>query len=198
MQARLSVYAATDPTKLDDDQMRILKTLPTLEAVQKELGEVKKTIEVKRLVDLTGAFSNLLVRCTRPISRMTWRPGASKSRRRMTRVYKLLLNPLKFVLQFTSSSSNTRLTTQQTNLLSKTSRLLSFAGLRASLETPSFDGSAFFADDLERSAIISIIDALLGEDSERKQIAINGFLLGTGEFDGVPCGCIFYSSSAPH
>lgn len=35
-----------DAEKLNDDQKRTLKTLPTLEAVQKELGEVQKVIEV--------------------------------------------------------------------------------------------------------------------------------------------------------
>jgi len=35
-----------DLEKLNDDQRRTLKTLPGLEAVQKELGEVKKAIEV--------------------------------------------------------------------------------------------------------------------------------------------------------
>ncbi|KAF8070001.1 hypothetical protein FPV67DRAFT_1485758 [Lyophyllum atratum] len=44
--ARISTYASTDPEKLNDDQKRTLKTLPTLEAVQKELAEVKKAIEV--------------------------------------------------------------------------------------------------------------------------------------------------------
>ncbi|KAM6501981.1 hypothetical protein JOM56_001958 [Amanita muscaria] len=44
--ARITAYAATDPEKLDDDQKRILKTLPTLEAIQKELVEVKKAVEV--------------------------------------------------------------------------------------------------------------------------------------------------------
>ncbi|GLB45084.1 hypothetical protein LshimejAT787_1901620 [Lyophyllum shimeji] len=43
---RISTYASTDPEKLNDDQRRALKTLPSLEAVQKELGEVKKAIEV--------------------------------------------------------------------------------------------------------------------------------------------------------
>jgi c-di-AMP phosphodiesterase-like protein len=46
LQGRITVYAATDPEKLNDDQKRTIKTLPTLEAVQKELGEVKKAIEV--------------------------------------------------------------------------------------------------------------------------------------------------------
>jgi hypothetical protein len=44
--SRITIYAATDSEKLNDDQKRTLKTLPTLEAIQKELGEVKKAIEV--------------------------------------------------------------------------------------------------------------------------------------------------------
>ncbi|KAG6828808.1 hypothetical protein H0H92_006690 [Tricholoma furcatifolium] len=43
---RISIYAATDIDKLNDDQKRTLKTLPTLEAIQKELVEVKKAVEV--------------------------------------------------------------------------------------------------------------------------------------------------------
>lgn len=47
-QARISTYASTPAEKLNDDQKRTLKTLPSLEAVQKELEEVKKAIEVCR------------------------------------------------------------------------------------------------------------------------------------------------------
>ncbi|KAK0455457.1 uncharacterized protein EV420DRAFT_1553762 [Desarmillaria tabescens] len=43
---RISSYATTDPEKLNDDQKRTLKTLPTLEAIQKELADVKKAVEV--------------------------------------------------------------------------------------------------------------------------------------------------------
>ncbi|KAG1807659.1 uncharacterized protein BJ212DRAFT_1386334 [Suillus subaureus] len=43
--ARIGSYATTDHEKLDDDQRRTLKTLPSLEAVQKELKDVKKLIE---------------------------------------------------------------------------------------------------------------------------------------------------------
>ncbi|KAK0213083.1 hypothetical protein DFS33DRAFT_1286300 [Desarmillaria ectypa] len=43
---RISSYATTDPEKLNDDQKRTLKTLPTLEAIQKELTDVKKAVEV--------------------------------------------------------------------------------------------------------------------------------------------------------
>ncbi|KAF7321263.1 TMP-TENI-domain-containing protein [Mycena kentingensis (nom. inval.)] len=42
---RISAYAATDIDKLNDDQKATLKTLPALEAVQKELTEVKKAVE---------------------------------------------------------------------------------------------------------------------------------------------------------
>ncbi|KAJ7132785.1 hypothetical protein C8R43DRAFT_648663 [Mycena crocata] len=44
--SRISTYASTDPEKLNEDQKGTLKTLPALEAVQKELGEVKKAVEV--------------------------------------------------------------------------------------------------------------------------------------------------------
>ncbi|KAF9038261.1 hypothetical protein BDZ89DRAFT_1157124, partial [Hymenopellis radicata] len=42
---RISAYASADPEKLNDDQKRTLKTLPTLEAIAKELSEVKKAVE---------------------------------------------------------------------------------------------------------------------------------------------------------
>ncbi|KAF8210195.1 hypothetical protein K438DRAFT_1916698 [Mycena galopus ATCC 62051] len=44
--SRISTYASTAPEKLNDDQKATLITLPALEAVQKELGEVKKAVEV--------------------------------------------------------------------------------------------------------------------------------------------------------
>ncbi|KAF9268648.1 hypothetical protein L218DRAFT_1048167 [Marasmius fiardii PR-910] len=43
---RISSYATADYDTLNDDQKRSLKTLPTLEAIVKELNEVKKAIEV--------------------------------------------------------------------------------------------------------------------------------------------------------
>ncbi|KAL0576296.1 hypothetical protein V5O48_005672, partial [Marasmius crinis-equi] len=42
---RITSYATADPETLNDDQKRTLNTLPALEAVVKELGEVKKAIE---------------------------------------------------------------------------------------------------------------------------------------------------------
>ncbi|KAI0633408.1 hypothetical protein C8Q77DRAFT_1217818 [Trametes polyzona] len=44
--SRIQNYQNEPPEKLNDDQRRLLKTLPTLEAVSKELEEVKKAIEV--------------------------------------------------------------------------------------------------------------------------------------------------------
>ncbi|KAF8552515.1 hypothetical protein OG21DRAFT_1477706 [Imleria badia] len=43
--SRGASYAATDNEKLNDDQKRSVKTLPSLEAVYKELDDVKKLIE---------------------------------------------------------------------------------------------------------------------------------------------------------
>ncbi|OJA16841.1 hypothetical protein AZE42_03623 [Rhizopogon vesiculosus] len=45
--SRLTSYASTDYKKLDDDQKRTLKTLPSLKAVQKELEDVKKLAEIR-------------------------------------------------------------------------------------------------------------------------------------------------------
>jgi hypothetical protein len=45
-----------DVEKLNDDQRRTLKTLPGLEAVLKELGEVKKAVEVGWIVSIISDF----------------------------------------------------------------------------------------------------------------------------------------------
>ncbi|TFK94620.1 hypothetical protein K466DRAFT_292806 [Polyporus arcularius HHB13444] len=44
--SRIQVYQNEPPEKLNEDQKRLLKTLPVLEAVSRELEEVKKAIEV--------------------------------------------------------------------------------------------------------------------------------------------------------
>ena len=46
MQIRVQSYQNDPPEKLNEDQKRLLKQLPALEAVTKELEEVKKAIEV--------------------------------------------------------------------------------------------------------------------------------------------------------
>ncbi|KAH8995606.1 hypothetical protein EDB92DRAFT_1845000 [Lactarius akahatsu] len=43
---RIQSYATLDPEKLNDDQRKALKSLPSLEAVVKELEEVKKAVEL--------------------------------------------------------------------------------------------------------------------------------------------------------
>ncbi|KAI0949462.1 hypothetical protein AcW1_009068 [Taiwanofungus camphoratus] len=42
--SRIEVYSSDAPDKLNEDQKRLLKTLPALEAVEKEVQEVKKVI----------------------------------------------------------------------------------------------------------------------------------------------------------
>lgn len=49
MQTRIQSYSTTPMEKLNDDQLRALKTLPVLEGVAKELEEVKKAVEVHLL-----------------------------------------------------------------------------------------------------------------------------------------------------
>ncbi|EPQ57440.1 hypothetical protein GLOTRDRAFT_110573 [Gloeophyllum trabeum ATCC 11539] len=47
--ARINTYSSKPPEELNEDQRRTLKTLPGLEAVQKELEEVKKALEALEL-----------------------------------------------------------------------------------------------------------------------------------------------------
>lgn len=47
-----------DPEKLNDDQRKALKSLPSLEGVVKELEEVKKAVEVRGL--LFSLFTSLM------------------------------------------------------------------------------------------------------------------------------------------
>jgi len=49
-QSRIASYAATEHEKLNDDQRRSLKTLSSLDAVYKELEDVKKSIEVCMII----------------------------------------------------------------------------------------------------------------------------------------------------
>ncbi|KAK7472486.1 hypothetical protein VKT23_000601 [Stygiomarasmius scandens] len=46
---RISSYATADPSTLNEDQIRTLATLPVLEAVSKELVDVKSAIEAREL-----------------------------------------------------------------------------------------------------------------------------------------------------
>ncbi|KAH7927507.1 hypothetical protein BV22DRAFT_1031696 [Leucogyrophana mollusca] len=108
--SRIASYASTDYEKLNDDQKRTLKTLPSLEAVQKELDEVKKAIEthesdlgrelaVKRAeaeraesARIAEAISATEVSCT----------GKTSSLLTLLRLHALLAsgNPLPVVLEF--------------------------------------------------------------------------------------------------
>ena len=67
-QTRIQNYQNEAPEKLNEDQKRLLKTLPTLEAVSKELEEVKKAIEVRGLglaVTILGCRPDTACRCMR-------------------------------------------------------------------------------------------------------------------------------------
>jgi hypothetical protein len=51
-QTRIQNYAIGDVTKLNEDQQRTLKTLPGLEAVHKELEDVRHAVEVIPIIDV--------------------------------------------------------------------------------------------------------------------------------------------------
>lgn len=64
IQARITTYASTPLEKLDDGQRRAVKSLASLEAVQKELEEVKKAIEVRVIYLISLAKLIRFVRLT--------------------------------------------------------------------------------------------------------------------------------------
>lgn len=53
VQIRIQSYSTTPVEKLNEDQLRTLKTLPVLEGIHKELEEVKKAVEVGLFHDVS-------------------------------------------------------------------------------------------------------------------------------------------------
>ena len=65
--------------------------------------------------------------------------------------------------------------------MSKTADIVNLLRVRGA------DIPSFITDDVERTAIYAATDALLGDDVERKNAVLNGFLFDTGNLDGVSC-----------
>ncbi|KAH6914491.1 hypothetical protein BKA70DRAFT_1182739 [Coprinopsis sp. MPI-PUGE-AT-0042] len=148
---RVAGYAVTDPAKLNDDQKRSLQGLPALEAVQKELGEVKKVIEVYE-AELSSEIA----------AKRAETEKAADAR----------------VQSAVESAQN--------DLVSKTSDLLSLSRARNLVGSGAVDSSNIFSDENESVAFFSLTDVVFGEDTDKKQAAINGFLFGNDDFEGVP------------
>ncbi|KAK7057224.1 TMP-TENI-domain-containing protein [Favolaschia claudopus] len=146
--SRITTYAATDAEKLNEDQKATLKTLPGLEAVQKELGEVKKAVETHE--------AQLVNESTQ---RRQEAERAEKAR-------------------ITSAVA-----AAQTAALAKVSDLLSVLRLRSLLGSGE---SASTVDTTELSTVFAAADALLSEAGETHQAVLAGFMLGQGDFEGVP------------
>ncbi|KAF8800281.1 hypothetical protein BYT27DRAFT_7200473 [Phlegmacium glaucopus] len=146
--SRISVYAATDPEKLNDDQKRTLKQLPILEAIQKELGEVKKAVEVHE-AELVQELTSKRIESEK----------ADKAR------------------------IATAVSTAELALVSKLNDTVGLIRLR-SLVVDGVVNISNIADSNEIAAIVSAADALIAEDEERKQAAVNGLLSGTGDIAG--------------
>ncbi|KAF9443835.1 hypothetical protein P691DRAFT_763914 [Macrolepiota fuliginosa MF-IS2] len=146
---RLAGYAATDPDNLNDDQKRILKALPTLEAIQKELAEVKKAIETHE-AELAHELA----------AKRAEAEKAEKAR-----------------IQEAVAAA-------QSSLLSKTGDILNLLRVHASISTGEVNASAISIHEV--TSIHAAADALLGQDSDRQQSVVAGFLLDEGDFDGIP------------
>jgi hypothetical protein len=65
--------------------------------------------------------------------------------------------------------------------------LLSYLRLHSLLSAGHPPALALSLDDLENSAVFSTSDILLGDEMDRKQTVLAGFLSGEGHYEGVPC-----------
>ncbi|KAF8639510.1 hypothetical protein AX17_001415 [Amanita inopinata Kibby_2008] len=148
---RITVYAATDPEKLNDDQKRILKTLPTLEAIQKELSEVKKAVENYE----AGLVQEL-------VTKKLEAEKAEKAR----------------VAEAVSAAEDAA--------IMRTLDILNLLRIRSLLASGELDTLTLSLEHEEGSAVFSVADTLLGDDEEKKKAVIDGFLQGSGDFNGIP------------
>lgn len=79
------------------------------------------------------------------------------------------------------------------SVAAKTSELLNFLRLRALLTSGELEVLTSSLNHAEGAAVFSAADTLLSEDGESKQVVLNGFLSGVGEFEGVTCMVIPFS-----
>ncbi|KAF8135572.1 hypothetical protein EV363DRAFT_1159232 [Boletus edulis] len=157
--SRVASYAATDFEKLNDDQKRSLKTLPSLEAVYKELEDVKKSIE---------AHEALLSR-----DQALKRAEADRA------------ESLKVQEAVSSAQAGLHITLYLASCASRTSSMLTLLRLRSVFANGDPLPVVLDIDDTEGSAIFTACDALLSEDSDMKNTILSSFLSGEGDLNGV-------------
>ncbi|KAI3618845.1 hypothetical protein WG66_000538 [Moniliophthora roreri] len=165
---RISSYATADPGTLNDDQKRTLKTLPTLEAIVKELSEVKKAIE---------SHESELAR------------ELAEKRQQIEATEKQKIEAAVAATQASSKSFTPFLHAHllpQASDVNSVLELLSFVRLRHIFLSGERDPSSYGVSQREVEVISASTAALLGEDSASKEAIINGFISKMGSYQEVP------------
>ncbi|KAH9057325.1 hypothetical protein EDB87DRAFT_1631967 [Lactarius vividus] len=165
---RIQSYATLDPEKLNDDQRKALKSLPSLEAVVKELEEVKKAVESSEADKAATEARDLAEREKLEAERLLVAIAGAEVR-----------------TLFDDSCVGCDLFCQS-QAFDRISRLLHFLRLHASLSARHSSISPLGLGDSEIPIILAAAERLLGEESDVRRLLIRGLLTGEGEFQGVP------------
>jgi hypothetical protein len=88
---------------------------------------------------------------------------------------------------FSKTSCLSQILSMQLSYAEHTSNLLTFLRFHAALAAGQSEALAVDLDESSGAVVSAIVDALLGQEGETKQEAINGFLSGEGDFQGISC-----------
>jgi len=164
---RIQGYATLEDEKLNEDQRRLLKSLPSLEGIVKELEEVKKAVESLE-ADRVAAEA---------------RDAAERGKLEAERLVVAVAEA-----EVCSTLDDVCIgcdRTCQSQAYDRISRLLHFIRLHSSLSVPHPRVSSLGIDDSEIPIILAAAEQLLGEESEVRQELVRGILFGEGEFQGI-------------
>ncbi|KAK2465456.1 hypothetical protein APHAL10511_002528 [Amanita phalloides] len=158
--ARITSYASTNPQFLNADQKRFLKTLPTLEAIQKELNEVKNAIEMQE----TDTVNELIAE------------NREAEKAESARIADTIASvQVDGASQHLDSQLQKRFVTRTIDLINVLRYSLLASGKSDALST----------DKTEESIVQDVADALLGTDDDKRRATVEGFLQESGDFNGI-------------
>ncbi|KAI6002687.1 hypothetical protein EDD15DRAFT_1411288 [Pisolithus albus] len=167
--SRIAGYASTDYDKLNDDQKRSIKTLSSLEAVHRELEDVKRAIEVHE----AEASRRLVLK------------RAESDRLQEQKLAQAISSTEVWPADVAGICSCQFTSTLQALYASKVSSILTLLRLRSIISSGEPLPTVPDFDEAEVSAVFKACDTLVGEESDAKQALVSGLLTGQGEINNV-------------
>ena len=169
----------------------MLKTLPTLEAVSKELEEVKKAIEVREsgpiVVILQGHAHMYTQIHEAEVAQELAFVKAQAARAQEERIRDAVAaTQVRSALLFNLMSAQW-LSAGQAEYLEKTAELVTFLRLHSVLQNRQPEAIALNLSEIEGNVIYSITESLFHEIPQGKTEVIRGIFTGEGEHLGIPC-----------